>query len=511
MARRVLIGGFWHESDTFNPLPAASDSFVWLVGEDLTELGDRPAGKDNELAGALVEFGAAGLGVDSLLAVSAPVSGPVPGPVFDHFLSALEHRLAVTSPQAVSGVYFALHGSTSVTDREDAQAEIVSTLRRHVGRNIPLVISVDLHASPSPALIAGVDAIVGYRTAPHRDIVDTGRRAARLLLRLMAFGSRPWKIHIRLPLLLPGEYGQTDLEPMRSLVANVADYTNQPEILEASFLQGYPWADNPNAMVSLCAALAPGPAPESAREQLIDLARNVFAQRAAFYRSTPVLSIADALAKADGRDGPWYLCDSGDNPTAGAVEDRVDLLQHVLVHRLSNFLFAPIVAPTAVDQCIRQVGRRISLTLGGQLVQAGPQVSASFHVLAAVKDSLAGDVAILAADGNRIVLTTRRVAMHDPAWLAGLGLDATDPGTVYVLKSGYLFPAYQDLLARVPGARAYLVATPGASSLDLATFPYRRLRRPIYPLDGEDLGLDWSMTVITARGDSEWETETLAL
>ncbi len=512
MAQRVIIGGFWHESDTFNPQLAASDSFEWMAGNAIREWAT-PGGKDNELAGALVEFDGAGVEVDPSLAVAAPVSGPVPAPVFDRFLGALEQRLAMTSPQTASGIYFALHGSTSVEGRDDAQAELVAVLRRHLGPHIPLVISVDLHASPSPSLIAGVDAIVGYRTAPHRDIADTGRRAARLLLQIMAAGALPWKIHIRLPLLLPGEFGQTDLEPMRSLVARVAQFTEHPTVLEASFLQGYPWADNPNAMVSLCAALAPGTAPEPARTALIDIARAIFAERAAFYRSTPALTIADALVHADQRspENLLYLCDSGDNPTAGAVEDRVDLLQQILAHRRTNFLFAPIVAPSAVDHCIGHVGQRVSLTLGGQLVDSGPKISASGSVLAVYpNDALGGDVVIWAVGGNRIVLTRRRVAMHDPAWLTELGLNPADPGTVYVLKSGYLFPAYQDLLASIPRARAYLVATPGASSLDLMSFPYRRLPHPIYPLDSES-GTRWAMTVTDARGRSRGNTETLPL
>ncbi len=179
--------------------------------------------------------------------------------------------------------------------------------------------------------------------------------------------------------------------------------------------------------------------------------------------------------------GVVYFCDAGDNPTAGGVEDRADFLAAALERRRTGLVFAPLVAPDAVAAARDRVGATAELTVGGQLGGGGPRLRVSASVEAWRYDMPWGETAIVRIGGNRVILTDRRVAMHGPEFFQALGLDPVQRGCQMVLKSGYLFPAYQDLLAR-HGGEAHLVATPGASSLDLATFHYERVPRPIFPL-----------------------------
>ena len=142
-----------------------------------------------------------------------------------------------------------------------------------------------------------------------------------------------------------------------------------------------------------------------------------------------------------------YLCDSGDNPTAGALEDRVDLLEAAIHGQIRGFVFAPIVAPLTVALAKSHLGSTLSVSLGGQLADVGPRVDVDATVVGRFdNDELGGDTLILNIRGNLVVATTRRVPMHSPKWLDDLGIDPKDPANVFVLKSGYLFPDYQDLL-----------------------------------------------------------------
>jgi microcystin degradation protein MlrC len=73
------------------------------------------------------------------------------------------------------------------------------------------------HANLTEDFANRADVWTGFRTAPHRDAVETTRRAVRLLTRAIQSGRRPRPAFVRVPLLLQGEKATTDVEPMRSL------------------------------------------------------------------------------------------------------------------------------------------------------------------------------------------------------------------------------------------------------------------------------------------------------
>ena len=49
-----------------------------------------------------------------------------------------------------------------------------------VGPDLPLVVSLDLHANVA-RMVEHADALIAYRTYPHVDMADTGRASARHL------------------------------------------------------------------------------------------------------------------------------------------------------------------------------------------------------------------------------------------------------------------------------------------------------------------------------------------
>ena len=69
--------------------------------------------------------------------------------------------------------------------------EIAAEIRRMLGPNKRLVISLDLHGICTDRMLRQIDGLTLYHTYPHVDFGDTGARAARLLLRLMASDARP--------------------------------------------------------------------------------------------------------------------------------------------------------------------------------------------------------------------------------------------------------------------------------------------------------------------------------
>jgi len=80
-------------------------------------------------------------------------------------------------------------------------------------------------------------------------------------------------------------------------------------------------------------------------------------------------------------------------------------------------------------------------------------------------------------EGVTIVIGDKRTAVYDPSILRELGL-RPETFDLIVVKSGYLSPEYKAI-----AGRALLALTPGDTNERLAELPYRRLPRPIFPLD----------------------------
>ena len=82
--------------------------------------------------------------------------------------------------------------------------------------------------------------------------------------------------------------------------------------------------------------------------------------------------------------------------------------------------------------------------------------------------------------GIELQLTELRGHPHDLNFFRAFGIEPTER-RILVLKSAAHFRAAFEPIA----TRVIEVDAPGISSPILTTFPYQRLRRPIYPLDPE--------------------------
>ena len=68
---------------------------------------------------------------------------------------------------------------------DDGEGEILARVRKVIGKDLPLVASLDLHANVTPEMVEHADALIAYRTYPHVDMADTGRASARHLALLL--------------------------------------------------------------------------------------------------------------------------------------------------------------------------------------------------------------------------------------------------------------------------------------------------------------------------------------
>jgi microcystin degradation protein MlrC len=348
-----------------------------------------------------------------------------------------------------------------------------------------------MHANIVAEMVENVDAMVAYHTAPHIDAYETGVRAAEMFLQIVEEGFQPKMGFAKLPFLLPGEMAQTSLDPMATMMNMVKEIEGHPDVLSASLANGHCWADVPD--IGVAAVVVTKSDAELAQAEANRLAAAFWERRAAFGVSAEAYPVGEAIEKAMAADEPTvFLSDSGDNPGAGGTTDVPVLLEGLLAKQATSVLVAGIWDVEAVAACAAAgVGQKVTLSIGGKLDKRhGTPLEVTgkvrlltdgHHYQGGIRRSpmraKSRPIAVLNIGGVDVVLSSTRLSFVDPVQLRSLGLEPLDYRIV-VLKRGYLTAPFQAI-----SERSILALSPGATNCDVTQMEFRRVNRPMYPLD----------------------------
>ena len=483
MSKKVFVGGLHHESDTFNPI-TASEKDIWVLrGHELLKSTGRAA-----LNGIIETLTEAGYEV-----VPGLVARAVPNGEWDktYALGLMDELLAsLRGALPVDAVCLSLHGSMRIRDFGECEGPLLKEVRR-LCPNVPIVTSLDMHATVTSDMLKYADAFVGYKTAPHVDEYETGAQAAGIIRKALEEGVRPCMAAIRLPFLLAGEQSETAAQPMKDMIGLLRECENKPGILAASYLLGFPWADvAENGVTAL--AVSSGDM-EKARREALSLARAFWERRNDFKFAVDALEVPDAIdAAADSiKNGVWpvVLSDSGDNPTAGSSQDVTNFLRAIIndgrLARLDPPLcYQGFYDPAFCEAAFRAgAGQPIRGLLGAAFdnkTSSPVEVSGTVISLRKAWEGAGHtDLALVRFSGIDVIVTSGHVGCYDPKMMRALGIDPCKRKAI-VVKLGYLEPEI-----RAVSKRAILVLTDGSTNEVFSRLPYKNLRRPIYPLDSD--------------------------
>jgi microcystin degradation protein MlrC len=281
------------------------------------------------------------------------------------------------------------------------------------------------------------------------------------------------------PVLLPGEKTSTRLEPAKSIYARVAEVAELDGVLDAAVWVGYAWADEPRCHA---AVVVTGDNRAVIAEQAQALARAYWDARDDFQFVAPSGSFDECLAAAVSSDKrPFFISDSGDNPTAGGADDVSYVLGRLLAAPPdADVIYASIVDPAAVAAAVAAgVGGAVSVDVGGK-IDSGPSgpVRLSGTVRSLLRDApVGGDIAVIQAARLSVILTSRRKPYHVIAEFNLLGLDP-HAADIVIVKIGYLEPELYDA-----AADWLLALTPGGVDQDLLRLGHHNLGGPVFPFD----------------------------
>lgn len=481
MKKKVFVGGMHHESDTFNPIVTGENDIWVLRGQALLENISQ-----SSVCGVIQTLEGAGYEVVPGLIARAVPNGEWDREFFlklkDEFIDALKKALPVDA------LCLSLHGSMRVRDLGEAEGIILKEVRA-LCPDIPIISTLDMHATVSSDMVRNADGFVGYKCAPHTDTYETGVHAAKMTIRALEEGFVPRMAAVHLPFLIAGEQSETSVQPMKKLISALREYEKKPHVMAASYLLGFPWADvRENGVTALVVS---DNDQKTADEGAMELARLFWNTRHEFGFYNETREVPEAIEQAwlsiQAGVYPVVLSDSGDNPTAGSSQDVTNFLQAILADgRLASLdpplcyqgFYDPELCARAMECC---PGEFVEGTLGAAFdrVTSKP-VKVHAKVKATVKawkHAQYADLALIDVCGVDVVVTSKHVGCYDPEMMEALGVDCGKCKAI-VVKLGYLEPEI-----RAVARRSLMVLTDGSTNEIFSRLPYRKLARPIFPLE----------------------------
>lgn len=472
---RIAIAGLGIESSTFSPALTHEEAFHAKYGAEVYT--SYPFLADEK------PLRAAATWIPTLVGKSLP-GGAVTRQAYESLVNKILDSLKQHLPY--DGLFLDIHGAMSVVGLQDPEGDLISRIRKVIGTKTLISTSMDLHGNVSWRLAQNTDLITCYRMAPHEDAMETKERAVtNLLQRLESGKGKPaFKAYVSIPILLPGEKTSTRIEPGKSIYQAVAPASLQKGIVDAAIWIGYAWADEPR---NHAAVMVTGDDKMTVMKTAEDLAKNFWNARNEFAFVAPTGSLQECLDKAIRSDKrPFFISDSGDNPTAGGAGDVTWTLTKILERQefksasSLSLIYASIPAPELIQKAI---AAGIGGTVSGY---AGAKVDARFappvRLTGTVKSIIYGDKdakveAVIQVGSVQVIVTQLRKPYHKEVDFTRLGLNPRKADIV-VVKIGYLEPELYAMRADW-----LLALTVGGVDQNLERLPYKKIQRPMFPLD----------------------------
>ena len=472
---RIAIAGLGIESSTFSPALSTEEAFHAKIGDSVYSR--YPFLQVDSLQRQRAEW------IPTLVGKSLP-GGTVTREAYESLVTKSLIMLKENGPY--DGLFFDIHGAMSVVGLDDPEGDLIARIRAVIGDDVLISTSMDLHGNVSERLAMHSDLITCYRMAPHEDAIESKKRAVTNLLDRLENGKgKPtYKAWVPVPILLPGEKTSTRIEPGKSLYAKIPDITKQEGVIDAAIWIGYAWADEPR---NHAVVMVTGDDKEQVEKGAEKLAQSFWDVRKQFEFVAPTTTLDESLKLALASDKkPYMISDMGDNPTAGGAGDVTWTLKELLARpefksdKGTSLIYASIPGPEFVEKALEiGVGGKIKAEAGAAVDNrfAGPLLLDGTITAIKEGDTNAEIEVVVKVGSIHVIVTKKRKPYHHLSDFTNLGLNPKETNIV-VVKIGYLVPELYDIRGDWT-----MALTPGGVDQDLNRLGYKRIKRPMFPLD----------------------------
>ena len=475
---RIAIAGLAIESSTFSPAKTVESDFKARFDEDVFSF--YPFLEKDSTLRNKVNW------IPTLRGHALP-GGIVTKETYESLVNKTLEKLKKNLPY--DGLFFDIHGAMSVEGIDDPEGDFIKKVRQIVGYDTVISTSMDLHGNVSYDLAKETDLITCYRMAPHEDAIESKRRAVTNLIERLENGKgKPlYKSRIEVPILLPGEKTSTRVEPAKSLYAKVDPETKKEGVLDAAIWVGYPWADEPRNHAVI---MVTGDSKEQVKKSSEYLAKSFWNVKDEFEFIAPVGNLSESVDLAiETKTKPFIISDMGDNPTAGGAGDVTWTLDRLLKRKEfkksdgPSLIYASIPGPKLVEKAKKfKVGDYIEGYVGAEVdSRYSPPIFLKGYIRSIKTGDVNAKTEIVVQSGSIFtIVTEKRKPYHYIKDFTDLGLNpfVTD---VIVVKIGYLVPELYNI------NKGWIMAlTPGGVDQNIERLDYKRIKRPMFPLDEFD-------------------------
>lgn len=480
---RVAIGGVIHETNTFcKGLTPATDFRQW-AGEEIIK---QNKGVRSYAGGAIEAAERLGIELIPTFVASATPSATIARDAYE----SLRDRVldGIREAGDLDAVCLTLHGAGVAEGYDDIEGDMVRRTREIVGDDTPIVVTLDLHGNMTQEMVDHADALFPCHFYPHIDMYERGQEAIEMIPKLIAGEIKPAKHLTVMPMVIPTT--TSNLPPIKDINEICFEHEQHPKVIDCAMCHGFAPADIPQIGITIMVMTDNDP--DLAKSVAEDVAGKIWERREEF---RPTLRTAEEAIQAalatEGR--PVVLNEASDNPGGGGPGDGTHLLRAMLAAGLNDATFGFIWDPVVAEQAHEAgPGATIDIELGGRTEELhGEPIRTSAYVKSVTDGKFIqqspmgqggridlGKMARLIIDGVDVIVGSRRSQTLDAELFLLHGIDVMRYKIVAIKSSAHFRAGFE------PIAHAIIQAdTPGLNSVDLSSFTYHRVNRPIWPLD----------------------------
>lgn len=486
---RIGLINISQETNDFNPSPTTMEhyrSYGIYEGQQLID----EQGDIGSIGGYLKVVKDSGLDIETVPIIRglSVAGGRLDKESFEFFQDKISAGLK--SAGKLDGLMLQLHGACAADGVDDVEGAQAALCREILGPDVPIVLALDHHGNITNQIMASVDGIVGHRTQPH-DLFDTGVIGAEMLLKVVSGAVKPVMAWRKIPLVTHQEQFLTSKGPMKKWFDAARSAESDDKVLQVAHFPMQPWLDVDEGGWSTVAVTDNDPAlADRLAEEMAEMVwgmRDEFLERAA-------VSVDDAVRAADAApNGVVVLSDTGDTVFGGAAGDSNVILESMLRLGIKGPALIPMISKKAVAELSAAgEGAEVTIDLGGC---TAPEFFEPLRVTGTVRKVAdgtntrvegymhqnyvdMGKVVIFETGPVTMLITELRgVAGNVPGAYRAFGVEPKDY-KIAVLKTASNFQFFDDIASQLIRAD-----TRGPGQSDVYTLPWKRLPRPVYPLD----------------------------
>lgn len=484
---RIAIAAFGQETSTFSPLPTTLDQFRSYGLYEGEEILEKFKGV-GIIGGFLKEAEEQKFPFEPLPIISgwASAGGIIEAEALHFFTKKITAGLKKLG--RLDALFLPIHGAAQAENADDAEGYLLKAIRDVLGPRVPIVCPMDHHGNITKLKMDCMTGLVGHRTQPH-DPFDTGRWAAKMLFAILRGEIKPTMAWHKIPIITHQEQFLTRAGPMKEWFDLARQMETMPGVVSVSLFPMQPWLDAYEGGWSSVVVTDNDPA--LARRLSAELANKAWELREAFWKMESIPP-EDAVRKAElAPRGLVVLSDTGDTIWGGAVGDSTWILEQMIKQRITSTALVPILDPEVVHTAIEAgLGSEITVSVGGKIdtvfmkpIRVTGKVTAiGGGVIKAVVSGIEsfdmGRAVILEVGSIKLMVSEKRgISGNHPVVYQHFGIDPGQAKMV-VVKTSSNWHHYNTWMSEV-----IRVDTPGPTTSHIERLTWKRVPRPIWPLD----------------------------